>query len=300
MHDAGISPPPLALGWMEADHCRSGSWNEDDEPMPISKANGVDIHYETAGRGPAMVFIHPLPFDHNVWLYQQARFSAHFRTFAMDLRGWGASAKPTDPFTLEDMGRDIMALLAAEGVTRDAIIVGCSIGSKIALMLACDHPDVFRAAVLIGGNSGPQNQFDHRIAGYRDHAARGELRSYHHGHLRYGVTARWADTPLGQYLISGFADRGKDLDPASIARVFQALTVSDVTPKLPAYRTPTLVVNGEHDNALAAGTKTASQIHDCEHFILQGAGHCCFIEEPDIFDARVIAFLRKHGLMPDD
>ena len=175
--------------------------------MPMSQANGVDIFYETAGRGPTMVFIHPLPFDHNVWLYQQARFSAHFRTFAMDLRGWGVSGKPTDAFTLEDMGDDIMALLAEEGITHDAVVVGCSIGSKIALMLACDHPDVFSAAVLIGGNSGPQNQFDHRISGYREHATRDDLRSYHFGHLRYGVTKHWADTPLGNYLISGFADR---------------------------------------------------------------------------------------------
>jgi 3-oxoadipate enol-lactonase len=267
--------------------------------MPISQANSVNIHFETAGSGPAMVLIHPLPFDHNVWLYQQARFSAHFRIFAMDLRGWGASAKPTGPFTLEDMGRDIMALLAEAGVTKDAVIIGCSIGAKIALMLACDHPDVFCATVLIGGNSGPQHQFDHRIASYRDYAARGELRSYHRDHLRYGVTTDWANSPVGDYLISGFADRGSDLNADSIARVFEALTVSDITPKLLAYRTPTLVVNGEHDNALPAGTKTASLIHDCEHFILRGAGHCCFIEAPEKFDARVIAFLRKHGRMPD-
>lgn len=263
----------------------------------MSRANGVDIVYEKAGKGPAMVFIHPLPFDHNVWLYQQARFASHFTTFAMDLRGWGASGKPTEPFTLEDMGRDIMALLAEEGVTRDAIVIGCSIGSKIALMLGCDHPNVFRATVLIGGNSGPQNQFDHRIAGYRDHAARGNLYSYHLGHLRYGVTTRWADTRLGTYLLSGFAERGKDLDPGSIARVFQALTVSDLTPKLPDYSTPTLVVNGEHDNALPAGTRTASLLRNCEHVIIPGAGHCCFLEDPASFDAQLIAFLRKQELM---
>ena len=267
--------------------------------MPISRANGVDILYEAAGSGPAMVFIHPLPYDHNVWLYQQARFSSHFRTIAMDLRGWGASAKPSDPFSLEDMGRDIMGVLQDEGVTSDAIVVGCSIGSKIALMLACDHPDVFKAAVLIGGNSGPQNQFDHRIAAYRDHAARGDLRDYHYGHLRYGVTAAWADTPLGTYLLKTFADRGKGLKGDAIGHVFRALTVSDVTPKLPAYRTPTLIVNGEHDNALKAGTKTASLIPHCEHVILKDAGHCCFIEDPETFDARVISFLQKHGLMPD-
>lgn len=266
--------------------------------MPVSRANHVDINFETVGSGPTMVLIHPLPFDHNVWLYQQARFSAHFRIFSMDLRGWGASAKPTDPFTLEDMGRDIMALLAESGVTKNAIVIGCSIGAKIALMLACDHPDVFCAAVLVGGHSGPQPQFDHRIAGYRDNARRGELRRYHLDHLRYGVTADWANTPLGNYLVSGFADRGADLNADSIARVFEALTVSDLTPRLHSYRTPTLVVNGEHDNALSAGRKTASLIHDCEHFILPGTGHCCFIEAPETFDARVIAFLGNHGLMP--
>jgi pimeloyl-ACP methyl ester carboxylesterase len=266
--------------------------------MPVSRANGVEISYETAGCGPAMVFIHPLPFDHNVWLYQQARFASSFRTIAMDLRGWGASGKPTEAFTLEDMGRDIMALLREEGVTEGAVVVGCSIGSKIALMLACDHPDVFGAAILVGGNSGLQNQFDHRIAGYRDHAARGDLHSYHVGHLRYGVTARWADTPLGRYLIEGFADRGRGLNADCIAHVFRALTISDITPKLPSYRTPTMVVNGEHDGALPAGTRTASLIHGCEHVILPGTGHCCFIEDPESFDAHVIAFLRKNDLMP--
>ena len=84
--------------------------------MPISRANGVDILYEKAGSGPALVLIHAMPFDHNLWLYQVERFSAHFTTIAMDLRGWGASAKPHAPFTLADMGRDVMGVLADEGI----------------------------------------------------------------------------------------------------------------------------------------------------------------------------------------
>ena len=166
--------------------------------MPISRANGVDIHYEKAGAGPPMLLVHALPFDHNLWLYQVARFSARFTTLAMDLRGWGRSAKPRQPFTLHDMAADVLGLLEDEGITEPAVVIGCSIGSKIALMLACDHPERIASVILVGGNSGPQNQFGHRIAAYREHAAKGVLRDYHLGHLRHGVSAAWADTAIGR------------------------------------------------------------------------------------------------------
>lgn len=266
--------------------------------MPISRANGLDIYYEVAGSGPPLVLIHALPFDHNLWLYQVARFSRHFTAVTMDLRGWGQSAKPRTPFSLRDMGDDVMGVLKDAGVRGDAVVLGCSIGSKIALMLACDHPDRFKAAILVGGNSGPQNQFDHRIKAYRDHAAAGTLADYHLGHLRHGVTTAWADSAVGRYLLAGFVERGRGLDAESIAHVFQALTVSDLTPKLAALRSPVLIVNGEHDSALPGGTRTAGLIAQAEHRILPGTGHCCFLEDPAGFDALAIDFLRRHGLWP--
>ncbi len=264
--------------------------------MPISRANGLDIHYETAGAGPALVLVHALPFDHNLWLYQVERFSARFRTVAMDLRGWGRSAKPRTPFMLEDMGRDVLGVLADEGITGSAVVLGCSIGSKIALMLACDHPDIFKAAILVGGNSGPQPQFDHRIAAYRAHHAAGTLAEYHLAHLRYGVTQTWADTPIGRYLLAGFMERGHALDPESIAQVFQALTVSDLTPRLASYKSPTLIMNGEHDAALLGGTRTAGLIAQVEHRILPNTGHCCFLEDPESFNALAQDFLVRNEL----
>lgn len=259
--------------------------------MPISRANGLDILYEKAGSGPALVLIHAMPFDHNLWLYQVERFSAHFTTIAMDLRGWGGSAKPRTPFTLADMGRDVMGILADEEIAAGAVVMGCSVGSKIALMLACDHPELFNAAVLVGGNSGLQPQLERRIAAYLAEHAASTLRQYHLGHLRYGVTKGWADSTIGTYLLEGFAERGANLDPESIARVFEAVAGSDLTPKLSTYRTPTLIVNGEHDNALQGGRLTASLIKHSQHRILAGTGHCCFIEDPAGFNATLRDFL---------
>ncbi len=266
--------------------------------MPVSRANGHDIRYEIAGSGPPLVMIHALPFDHNLWLYQVERFSSRFTCVAMDLRGWGASAKPRGPFSLRDMGDDVLGVTRDAGLAGEAIVMGCSIGSKIALMLACDHPETFRGAILVGGHSGPQRQFDGRIRDYRAHAAAGTLRDYHLGHLRHGVTRAWADSETGRYLLGGFVERGASLDAESIALVFGALGVSDLTPKLAGFDTPTLIVNGEHDNALPGGARTAALLRRAEHFILPDAGHCCFIENPGVFNARVAGFLQRNGLWP--
>ncbi len=266
--------------------------------MAVSRANGVDIHYEKVGSGPPLVLIHALPFDHNLWLFQVERFSSRFTTIAMDLRGWGRSAKPRTPFSLEDMGRDILGVLSDEGIPSGAIVLGCSIGSKLALMLACDHPEIFKAAILVGGNSGPQNQFDHRIVAYRSHQAAGTLKDYHLGHLRHSVTQAWADGPVARYLFQGFVERGEALDAESIAQVFQALTVSDLTPRLAAYKSPTLIVNGEFDNALKGGTRTAALLPHAEHRVIPGTGHCCFLEEPAGLNALVQDFLLRNHLWP--
>ncbi len=108
-------------------------------------------------------------------------------------------------------------------------MLGCSFGSKISLLLGLDHPETFAAVVLVGGQSGPQPHLEPHIAAYFAHAAEGRLEQYHRRHLRNGVTALWADTPLGRHLIEGFVERGRGLDAASIARVFQATMSCDLT-----------------------------------------------------------------------
>ena len=195
--------------------------------MPISRANGVEIYYERAGSGPPILMLHALPFDHRLWLYQVARFSQRYTTIALDLRGWGRSAKPREPFTLRDMGQDALGVLTDAGITQAPVLMGCSAGSKIALTLACDAPAAFPAVIAIGGNSGPQN-FSQRIADYASQSAQGRFSAFHRGHLRHGVTQAWADSPIGEYLLEGFVERGAGLDPLSIGRVFEALQGSNL------------------------------------------------------------------------
>ena len=265
--------------------------------MPISRANGLDIYYEKAGQGPPLMLIHALPFNHNLWQYQVASLSDRFTTYAVDLRGWGRSAKPREPFTLGDMGADVMGVLDDEGVKGPVLLMGCSIGSKIALKLACERPDRVSGAILVGGNSG-RPDFSKRIADYRAQAKVSTFVDYHRAHLRHGVTKDWADTELGAFIIESFVDHDRRLDADSIAQVFGAMEGSDLTEARRLCRVPVLVVNGEFDSAFQGGAETAADTPGAQRAIIQGAGHCCFIEKPNKFDAIVRDFLIGNGLWP--
>jgi 3-oxoadipate enol-lactonase len=260
--------------------------------MPLSRANGVDIWYEVTGAGPALVFIHANPFDHDLWMYQAAHFSTWFRVVGIDIRGYGRSAKVTTPYTLKDMCDDVIGVMQDLGIAR-AVCGGCSVGSGIALLLGLDHPDRFDALILVGGNSSSSDRYPQRIEGYRH-----DLPGYHIKHLRALVHPQFADSRLGRHLLNQFVERQPRLRGEAIAQVFMAGNHTDTTARLPTMRVPILVINGELDHSLPAGRKTASLVPGAGHKVLLGTGHACCIEDPAGFDALVIDFLHARGLMP--
>jgi 3-oxoadipate enol-lactonase len=259
----------------------------------MSRANDVDIWYEVTGAGPAMVFIHANPFDHDLWMYQVAHFSTWFRIISVDIRGYGRSAKVITPFSLEDMCEDVLGVMDDAGVA-SAICAGCSVGSGIALLLGLDNPDRFNALILVGGNSGASGRYQQRIDGYR-----GDLADYHIKHMRELVSPQFAQTKLGQHLLNQFVEREPRLKGEAIAQVFMAGNHTDTTGRLPTMRVPTLVINGELDNSLPAGQRTARLVPGAVHKVLPSTGHACCIEDPAGFDTLVTEFLRARGLMPN-
>jgi pimeloyl-ACP methyl ester carboxylesterase len=260
--------------------------------MPYSKSNGVDIWYETAGDGPAMLLVHANPFDHDLWIYQTAHFSTWFKVVGIDIRGYGRSSKVTTPYTLKDMCDDVVGVMKDLGITR-AILGGCSVGSGIALLLALDRPELFDAAILVGGNSAASTRFPSRIEGYRASVA-----DYHPQHIRQLVQPEFADSRLGGYLLDMFLERGPRLNGEAIAQVFLALNQNASTARLSTMKVPTLVINGEFDNSRPAGELTARLTPGAVHKVLPGTGHACCLEDPAGFDRAVIDFLRANKLMP--
>ena len=261
--------------------------------MSYSTTHGLRIYYEVSGEGLPFVMVHANPFDHNLWMYQIAHFSTYFKVIAIDIRGYGRSDKPTTPFSLKDMADDVIGVCHDEGV-KEAIIGGVSVGSGIGLLLGLDHPEMFKALILVGGNSGGAGSIEDRIHGYTKIG----IEKYHVQHLKELVAPDFPETKLGRYLLNTFVERDPWLSGESIAQIFRARGGTDMAPRLGTMKVPTLVINGEYYNSLKAGQRTASLIPGAVHKVLPRTGHACNIEDPATFDGLVVQFLTSHGLMP--
>ena len=268
-------------------------WNLFLNPMPYSTTNSLKIYYEVSGEGFPFVMVHANPFDHNLWMYQIAHFSTYFKVIAIDIRGYGRSDKPSTPFTLKDMADDVLGVCRDESVT-EAILGGVSVGSGMALLLGLDYPELFKALILVGGSSGPGGAIDKRIQGY----TKVGIEKYHIQHLKELVAPDFPQTKLGKYLLNTYVERDPWLSGESIAQIFRARAGTDMTTRLESMKVPTLVINGEYDNSLKAGQRTASLIPGAMHRILPKTGHACCIEDPAGFDEFVIEFLRANRLLP--
>jgi pimeloyl-ACP methyl ester carboxylesterase len=238
-----------------------------------------------------MVLVHANPFDRRLWLYQVARYSTFHRVIAVDLRGYGLSDKPRDRFTLADMKDDVLGVCADEGIER-AVFMGVSVGSGIAMLTALEHPEMTQAIVLVGGSSDGPSNVEKIVAPFATEPLGPYLLSLMRGYVAPG----FADTELGRWLLALFVEHADRLDPTCIANIFRARGSCDMTARLPGLKVPTLVVNGEHDNSLTRGRRSAELIPGGTHVVIPNAGHACVLEDPGRFDAAVIGFLRPLGL----
>ena len=116
--------------------------------MPIAKVNGVEIYYEEHGSGRPMLFLSETACDGEVWkIYQVGEFSKDYRVITHDYRGTGRSSKPSIDYTTKMFAEDVVALMDYLKAD-DAIVVGHSMGGRVAQLLALDNPKKVHKLVL--------------------------------------------------------------------------------------------------------------------------------------------------------
>ena len=123
--------------------------------MPITSRGGVDLYYETVGRGPALLLLHGFFGSSQDWYeygYVSA-FSSRFRVIAPDSRGHGKSGKPLQPeaYGISQYAQDVNKILQASDVAAFHLI-GFSDGARIGFALS-NLADIKMASfVCIGGH----------------------------------------------------------------------------------------------------------------------------------------------------
>jgi len=260
--------------------------------MPDIIINHQHIHFEQAGSGDAILFLHGLGSCGQDWLLQMPVFAERFRAIAPDLPGHGESDKPPGRVRVADLARDVIGLFDALEVSR-AHMVGLSLGGCVAQQLALDFPARVRSLTLV-------NTFARFDMGGPGNALPLALRMAVLGWLGLPAQARFVaarlfpkpeQAPLRQMA----AERIAANDPASYQRLLRAIRAFDVTRCLSEITCPTLVIAGDRDTTVPLRAKRllAARIPGARFELVADSGHATPVDQAGAFNRLVLDFVES-------
>lgn len=264
--------------------------------MPFLETSGsVTIHYEEAGEGFPLVFIHGWAMSGNVWAYQRP-LAERFRVITLDLRGHGKSS-PAAGYAFADFASDVALLFDRLGLRR-AALVGWSLGAQVALESIRLLGDRVAALALIAAT--PKfTAADGWSHGLPDTEARGlglRLKRDYDGTLGAFFRRMFAE---GELTHDQYQSIVRDIvlprplpDPAAVQAALATLAEGDHRSILAHITSPVLVIHGERDSICPpdAGRYIADAIPGAQ-FLLLGEGHAPFLSRPEMFNRKLSEFI---------
>lgn len=261
--------------------------------MPKAEVNGIKLYYEVHGRGEPLMLVSGIGYGGWVWYKQVPALSERFRVILIDNRGAGQSDKPDEPYTVEIFAADTVGLLDALQVEQ-AHVLGASLGGMIVLQLALDHPQRVDHLLLCSTAFGGPNtvlpepevlQFMTQLSGTAEERFQKGLE------LSFGpgfIEAHPEDTAFIRQKMA----ENRQPDYAYRRQVMAPLGFN-VEARLAEIEHPTLVLAGEADRVVPVenARRLARRIPHAHLQIFAGAGHLCFIEQPEAFNRAVLDFL---------
>jgi 3-oxoadipate enol-lactonase len=259
-------------------------WERRVEQMPTLRINGVQYAYQEIGNGrETLVFAHGVLMNSNAFQSQMRDLSLHFRCIAFDWRGHGQSERPNHGYDVDtSLLSDALALL--QKISDQPVhFIGVALGGFIGLRLALHYPEWLRSLTLLASaaDAEPAMQVNRlvtlsRIARYIG------IRPFARLILNAQFARPFLSDPAREADRAYWLNYLRQLPAASIT---QAL-IHEVQHKgiawdvLSGITTPTLVIHGEEDSAIAwqRAQRTANAIPRAQFVRLPGVGHSPTIE----------------------
>jgi len=108
----------------------------------------VTLYYQEWGAGAPVIMLHPLALESTAFAgVARLLAAANVRTIAADLPGFGRSPAPDAPLTPANLAAPVIEL--ARSLETPPVVLGMSLGGRVALEAVLGAPDVFRGAVLV-------------------------------------------------------------------------------------------------------------------------------------------------------
>jgi 3-oxoadipate enol-lactonase len=238
-------------------------------------------------QAPVLVLANSLGTTVEMWEPQLPALAERYRVVRFDTRGHGRSPVPAGPYTIGDLGGDVLALLDELGVAR-AHYCGLSLGGMVGIWLAAHAPErIDRLVLCCTAARLTPDSWAHRAAVVR---AEG--------------TGAIADLVVSRWLTPEYAARHPDLvarlramlaaTPAEgYASCCGVIETLDLTAALPSITAPTLVLHGADDPAIppAHGAGIAAAVPGARLTLVRDAAHLANVEQADAVTTLIVEHL---------
>lgn len=263
--------------------------------MPRVRVGAVELAYEEAGSGEALVFISGTSLDRTIWGGQVAAFASRYRCITFDNRDVGESSASAAAYTPRDMAGDTAGLLAALDLPA-AHVVGHSLGGAVAQELALAAPDRVRTLTLVG--SWARNDAYTRALFHTWKRLRTTLEpaAFVEAILTTGVGHTFLATVGVEALVQMFVAAPHPQSAESYCRQVDADLAHDTADRLAKIFPPTLIVAGDEDKVFPTPhvRQLADGIAGAELVVMPKVGHSPLVEDPAAFNDALDAFVASH------
>ena len=279
-------------------------------PLTVTANDGVRLHVEVDGDESSdltVVFIHGFTLSMDCWHFQRRELARDARLVFYDQRSHGASGRSSpEHSTIDQLGEDLQAVLAATAPTGPIVLVGHSMGGMTILALADRHPQLFDGRVagvaLVGTAAGAFAETIFGLPGFLGRALRpmapGVIRAANR-QAQLIEQGRRAGSDVA-FMLTRRLSYGGNPPPSLVSFMEQMVTATSVEvmteffdtflnhDKLEALKVldsvPTAIVCGDKDLLTPVHNShlMAETLPDAELLVVPGAGHMVMLERPAV------------------
>lgn len=245
-----------------------------------------DVYYEEAGAGTPVIFLHTAGADSRQYgaLLADTNLAASVRLIAFDLPFHGRSLPPLEwnggAYCLDQRTYSQWIVGFLEQIVGErAILVGCSMGAAIALVVAGQRPDLLRGVIALE----PPLRSPGRRNPYLAHAC--VSGGTHNGAYVHGLMSPTSPESLRRRAAWIYAQGGPGVYSGDLGFYSDEFDGNVVGPTIDTCRVPVALMTGEYDYSATVedGQALAALIPGSRFIPMPGLGHFPMIENPDLF-----------------